>query len=260
MRCLCLVEIHPLSSKEVPALFQRVVVPSPREKREDNKAGLGVSPSLFVPIPKNVVPSVVEIPLFPSHSEGHSEEALFQRELLARKVHSECESKLEQSLLASLSSIFRHSSYCTSSTSSRSFSTVQKLISRKDAEESELKVVYAQPVGPIDGVEDIAIMIAFNFPLCDDPVSGSAEQWATALVPTIVPRPVVEGYWQVEGSRLSYISAAYSLATEYTVSIPKGFTDQHEQHLLKKSYLFSFSTPRPAVDYLIPAAYVFTYS
>lgn len=120
-----------------------------------------------------------------------------------------------------------------------------------DAAAGPLEVLRQQPQGSVEVAPFISV--TFNQPMV--PV-GTVDALAAEEVPVVVT-PQVEGRWRWLGTRtlrLEHTSEAIDrlpAATDYTVTVPAG-TESVSGAALGSDFEFTFSTPAPTVESVVP--------
>ena len=111
-----------------------------------------------------------------------------------------------------------------------------------------LEVVAARPQGPMQG--EVRPTITFSRPVV---ALGTVEAQDSAL-PAITIAPAIPGAWRWLGSAsVEFVpSGPVPYATRFTVTVPKGLAAV-DGSALAEAYTFTFETPRPNVQAVIPA-------
>ncbi|MBO7238263.1 MAG: Ig-like domain-containing protein, partial [Elusimicrobiaceae bacterium] len=115
---------------------------------------------------------------------------------------------------------------------------------------ADLKVLSAKPQGEQSYTNRAAVSVTFN-----QPVAALSENsaFATADCPLQIT-PAVAGTCRFSGTQTLQFEPAqdWTAATEYTVTLPGSFTSRVNDKKLGSDYRFSFITPRPQVQEVIP--------
>ena len=104
-------------------------------------------------------------------------------------------------------------------------------------------------------LEDISpIVISFSQELAEDQIEvRNIEGLSVPFLPTISPKPKIEGEWVIRNHDLMYQNAEYSSSEKYTVKVPSGFNVSG--YSLQSDYSFTFETPTIHATALFPQIY-----
>lgn len=118
------------------------------------------------------------------------------------------------------------------------------------AQGADLQVVSAKPKGEQRYTGSTAVSVTFN-----QPVTSLSEESAFAAEDCPLQiTPKVEGTCRFSGTQTLQFEPAqdWPLATQYKVTVPATFTSKVSGKSLSKDYQWSFDTPRPTVQQVIP--------
>ena len=116
---------------------------------------------------------------------------------------------------------------------------------------ADLRVVSATPQGDNAPTGRNPISITFNQPVAalGEQNAFSGEDCPLSIV------PAVSGTCRFVGTQTLQFEPAedWQQATQYTVTLPGSFTSQVKEQTLGDNYVWSFTTPRPEIDRILPS-------